>query len=43
MNDREEEIDRTEKISYTKGPFKCYVTHMGVGVSGFLEKSVTKV
>ena len=29
-----------------KGPFKCYVTQMGVGgggVSDFLEKSVTKV
>ena len=26
------------------GPFKCYVTQMGVGgVSDFLEKSVTKV
>ena len=26
-----------------KGPFKCYVTQMGEGVSDFLEKSVTKV
>ena len=27
----------------TWGPFKCYVTQMGVGVSDFPEKSVTKV
>ena len=28
----------------TRGPFKCYVTQMGVGgVSDFLGKSVTKV
>ena len=26
-----------------KGPFKCYVTQMGLGVSDFPEKSVTKV
>ena len=26
-----------------KGPLKCYVMQMGVGVSDFLEKSVTKV
>ena len=32
-------------IRWSKGPFKCYVTQMGVGggVSDFLEKSVTKV
>ena len=27
----------------SKGPFKCYVTQMGEGVSDFPEKSVTKV
>ncbi len=26
-----------------RGPFKCYVTQMGWGLSDFLEKSVTKV
>ena len=25
------------------GPFKCYVTQLGVGVSDYPEKSVTKV
>ena len=33
------------RLSRKKGPFKCYVTQMGVGVGvlGFSEKSVTKV
>ena len=31
-------------LFWPKGPFKCYVTQMGVGgVSDFLEKSVTEV
>ena len=31
-------------INSDRGPFKCYVTQMGVGGgSDFLEKSVTKV
>ena len=33
------------KNSDPKGPFKCYVTQLGVGgwLSAFLEKSVTEV
>ena len=34
------------QITHTKGPFKCYVTQMGVGgggVSDLLKKSITKV
>ena len=36
------------KVNLCMGPFKCYVTQMGVGgggvkFSGFLAKSVTKV
>ena len=34
-----------DNLKNAKGPFKCYVTQMGVGpgVSDILEKSVTKV
>ena len=35
-------VKRYIRLCY-KGPFKCNVTQMGVGVSGFPEKNVTKV
>ena len=34
---------RSSGCQLNKGPFKCYVTQMGVGVSTLPEKSVTKV
>ena len=36
-------VSLEQGIQTAKGSFKCYVTQMGVGVSDFLEKSVTKV
>ena len=35
-------IDPNRSVHF-RGPFNCYVTQMGVGVSDFLEQIVTKV
>ena len=38
-----EDPSRQQRPETDNGPFKCYVRRMGVGVSNFPEKSVTKV